>query len=222
MAHSLLDCVNQILVRVNVIAGNAAYLTSLTDSARQHNIDVAVQVVNEGLDELYTACGKSLPNEQAELTITLATGTREYSLASNLTTLMWPMIDRANTNYLFEWEGSYNDLLLLDPQQSYTGLPIWGIISPITGNLRVDRAPDAPSNGRVYYYEYEKDLGLVNATDAVPFNNSTFRSMVPAWVQLYKREMRNEFDQALFAQAIGRASRTVTEEKPRSNYDPRV
>lgn len=222
MAKQLLDAVNQILLRVNVNAGNAAALTSLTDSARQHNIDVSVQVINEGMDELYTACNKSLPNEQAEATITLATGLREYSLAADLITLMWPFIDKPNAQYLFEFEEGYNALLFLDPQQTSVGLPIWGVISPINGKLRVERACDAASNGRVYTYEYEKNLALVNATDTVPFTDATFRAMVPAWVQLYKREMRNEFDQALFSQSIGRASRLVTEQKARSDYDPRV
>jgi hypothetical protein len=153
MAHTLLDCVNETLKRVNVIAGNAALLSSLTNSPLQHNIDVAVQVINEGIDELFTSQNKSLPLEQKESTITLATGVREYALAADLITLIWPMIDRPNTQYLFLYEEGYNAMLLLDPQQVYTGLPIWGVISPITGLLRVDRAPDIPSSGHVYTYE---------------------------------------------------------------------
>jgi hypothetical protein len=221
MAHTLLDAVNETLKRVNVIAGNAGLLASLTSSSIQHNIDIAVQVTNEGIDELYSSSNKSLPNEQAESTITLATGIREYSLAADLVTLIWEMIDKPNSQYLFEYTEGYNALLLLDPQQTNTGLPTWGVISPINGKLRLDRAPDSASNGRTYTYQYEKNLALVNATDLVPFNDATFRAMVPCWVQLYKREMRNEFDQALFMQAIGRASRFVTEEKMRENYSPR-
>lgn len=221
MSHTLLDGVNEVLKRVNVIAGNAGLLSSLTNSPLQHNIDIAVQVINEGIDELYSACGKSLPNEQNESTIVLATGVREYAFATDFITLIWPMIDRVNNQYLWEYEEGYNALLLLDPQQTYTGLPIWGVISPITGKLRLDRAPDAPSNGHTYYYEYERNMVLVNATDPIPFLDTTFRAMVPAWVQLYKREMRNEFDQALWQQAIGRASRYVTEEKQRPHYSPR-
>lgn len=218
---TLLDAVNQILLRVNVIAGNAGVLTSLTDSARQHDIDVSVQVINEGIDELYSASGKTLPGEGAESTLTLATGTREYTLASDVVVLHFPMIDRTNTQYLFQWESSYDDFLLLDPQQLYTGLPRWGMISPITNKLRVDRAPDAGSNGKIYTYEYDKNLAMATATDLVPFDDITFRAMVPTWVQLYKREMRNEFDAALYQTNIGRASRTVTEVKARTHYDPR-
>lgn len=221
MSHTLLDGVNFILTRVNINAGNAMALTSLTDSARQHNIDVSIQVINEGIDELYSASNKSLPTGSAESSIVLALNTREYALASNLITLKWPFADRTNTQYIAEWSDSYEDFLLLDPEQDQTGLPIWGIISPITGNFRVDRAPDSTIVGRTYFYEYEKNMALANATDAMPFNDACFRAMVPAWVQLYKREIRNEFDQPLFAQAIGRASRFVTELKGRTHYSPR-
>lgn len=221
MAKTLLDGVNEILKRVGVNAGNALPLTSLTDSARQHNIDVSIQVINEGLDELYQGSSKSLPFEQAESTITLATGVREYTLATDLIMMIWPMIDRPNIQYIWEYTQGYNAMLLLDPQQLFTGIPIYGCISPINGKLRFDRAPDATVNGNTYTYEYERNLVLSLATDPMPFLDATFRAMVPAWVQLYKREMRNEFDQSLYAQSMGRASRLVTEEKPRTHYSPR-
>lgn len=218
---TLLNAVNEIFKRVNAISGDAAALTSLVDSSRQHPIDVAVQVVSEGIDELYSATHISLPKGQAESTITLATGSREYPLAGDFIAMYWPMIDRPNSQYLFEWSGGYNKMLLLDPQQTFTGLPQWGCISPITGNIRVDRAPTTVENGNVYTYEYERDLVLVNPTDQVPFSNACFRSMVPAWVQLYNRGMRNEFDQALYMASIGRASRFVTEAQQRTSYSPR-
>ena len=222
MSHTLLDGINEVLKRVNVIdTANIGLLTSLTNSGIQHNIDISLQVINEGIDELYSANVESLPNEQAESTITLSNGIREYSLASDLITMIFPMVDRANTQYIWEYGEGYNALLLLDPQQAYVGLPIWGVISPINGKLRLDRACDTSNAGHVYYYEYKKNLALAIETDAMPFNDEVFRAMVPAWVQLYKREMRNEFDQALWAQNIGRASRALIELNPRKHYHPR-
>lgn len=220
--HTLLDCVNQTLMRANWIdTANVGLLSSLTYSPLQHEIDICVQVVNEGVDELYNSTDISLPLEGAESSITLATGTREYSLASNLVVLTWPIVNRVNNQYLTQWQGTYNDFLLIDPQQNQSGLPILAMISPITGFLRVDRAPDSTNNGQVYTYEYQKDTGMVNSTDTVPFNNTVFRSMVPVWVQLLKRELRNEFDQNLYDIALGRASRTVTEEPWKDNWAPR-
>src|SRR5690242_2414132 len=99
---TLLNSVNEILKRVSVIAGDSGALTSLTDSARQVDIDTAVQVVNEGIDELYSTTGESLPNQRASSTITLATGTRNYSLQSGLVRLHWPLIDRTHTQFIWE------------------------------------------------------------------------------------------------------------------------
>ena len=221
MAKTLLDGVNEILKRVNVIAGDVAALTTLTDSSNQHAIDIAVQVINEGIDELYTITNKPKPKEQGESTITLVAGTRDYTLASDLIRMRWPMIDRTNSTYLFDYPGDYNDMLQLDPEQNDTGLPIWGTINPKDGTLHVSHAPTSAEAGRVYTYEYDKDVSLSSASSAVPFSDACFRSMVPAWVQLYKREMHNEFDQALYQQAFGRASRLVTEREPRSDWMPR-
>lgn len=220
--HTLLDAVNETLKRVKIVdTANTGLLASLTNSALQSFIDVAVQVINEGIDELYTQAEVDLPTQGGESTITLATGTREYALAAGFVKLMWPMTDRTNTQYIVQWMASYEEFLLLDPQQTFTGLPTWGMISPITGLLRVDRAPDVDSNGKIYTYEYHKDTVVSLATDQVPFNNLVFRSMVPCWVQLWKREMRNEFDQSLWQMNIGRASRTLTEQPLKINYNPR-
>jgi hypothetical protein len=221
VAKTFLNGVNEVLTRVNVIAGNAGLLTSFTNSALQHNIDVTKQVINEGIEELFTASHKSLPTEQKESTIVLLTGIREYSLATDLITLLWPMIDRVNNQYIWEYTEGYNQLLLLDPEQDDTGLPICAVISPINGKLRLDRSPTSFENGNTYYYQYEKNLVLTTETDPMQFNDQVFRAMVPAWVQLYKREMRNEFDQGLYAQGIGRASRSITELKQRTDYSPR-
>lgn len=221
MAKTLLNALNEVLKRVNVIAGDAAALTTLTDSARQHPIDVTVQVINEGIDELYLTMNKPKPQGQAESTITLATGDRSYALAAGLIRLRWPLIDKTNTQFLSEYPGGYNGLLQLDVEQDGTGQPHWAAISPVNGELFLDRAPTSAENGRVYTYQYDKTLALSVATDTVPFNDAAFRAMVPTWVQLYKREMRNEFDTELYHASIGRAARAAVQSVPRDSYSPR-
>jgi hypothetical protein len=221
MAHTLLDCVNEVLKRVGMIQGDDGELTSLTNSARQRSIDIAVQVVNEGIDELYSTSEVPQPKGQAESTITLATSTRSYSLATDLMRLRWPMIDKTNTQFLYEYSGGYNDLLLLDPEQDDTGLPLYGALSPTDGLLYLDRAPTSDNTGRIYTYQYDKDLELAVLTDTVPFGNPVFRAMVPAWVQLWKREQNAEFDGDLFKVNIGRAARLLAAQQVRTSYSPR-
>lgn len=221
MAKTLLDGVNAILKRVKLIAGDAEVLSTLTDGSRQTAIDNAVQIINEGVDALYTASKKANPKEQAESTITLVAGTRSYNLAADLVQLRWPLIDKTNTQYLTEYPGGYNAILIADPEQNDTGLPIAGAISPIDGKLYLDRAPTSAEAGRIYTYQYDKDLELDSATDEFPFSNIVFRAMVPAWVQLWKREQRDQFDQGLFNLSIGRAAELLTQQQQRSSYNPR-
>lgn len=222
MAKTLLNSINEILKRVGQIHGDSEALTSLTSTARQRSIDVSIQVINEGIDELYTASHLSLPLVQAEGTVTLVTSDRDYTLATDLVRLRWPFIDKTNTQYIYEKAGGYNAILREDPEQDDTGLPHYGAISPVDGTLYLDRIPTSEENGRVYTYQYDKDLVLDEATDTVPFSDFVFRAMVPAWVQLYRRDMQSEFDEALFVMNIGRASRLLTRTTARTHYNPRA
>lgn len=219
---TLLQAVNEILKRTGEIAGENQEFSNLTNDARQRAIDVAVQVINEGMDELYSTTGLPHPKEQAEDTITLVAGDRDYALASDLVQLRFPLIDKSNNHYIFEFAGGYNRLLIHDPEQDDTGLPHYGVISPVDGQLYLDRAPTSNDAGRVYTYQYDKDLSLSDSADTFPFPDAVFRAMVPAWVQLWKREMRNEFDGDLFNANMGRASRFLMQKHPRTHWSPRA
>ena len=222
MAKTLLNAVNAVGQRAAWIAGDAGLLTSLTDSGRQSFIDQTVQVINEGISELYTATDIAQPNEQGESTITLVTGTRAYALATDLVQMRWPLRDKTNSQYMVEMPGGYDALLNLDINQDDTGLPYYSAIRPTDGKLHLDRAPTSVENGRVYTYQYDKSLLMSLLTDTVPFNDNVFYSMVPVWTQLYKRDDRGEFDAALFKMNIGRASRQLTQKEPRTSYSPRA
>lgn len=223
MAKTLIDGVNEVLKRVGMIAGDGPVLTTLTDSARQRNIDITVQAWNEAIDELYSVGEIPLPNEQAESTITLVEGDRDYALASDLVQLRWPMIDKTNNQYITEFTGDdpYNALLIFDPEQDNTGLPHWGAIRPTDGQLYLDRSPTSEEAGRVYTYQYDKDTMLDEAADTMPFADAVFRAMVPAVAQLYRRDMQNDFDAGIFGFSMGRAARLLTRQQMKSSWSPR-
>lgn len=221
MAKTLLDATNEILKKVGVIAGDAGLLTTLTDSARQVSVDLAIQVVNEGIDELYTTAEIAMPNEQNEGAITLTLGTNAYALAAALVQIRWPMIDRTNSQFIFEYPGGYNAMLIADPEVDDTGLPHFGTIRPTDSQLFLDRRPTAADVGRVYYYQYDKTLELTIAGSSVPFNDTVFRAMVPVWAQLWRRARRGDFDEPVFRMSIGRASRLLTQKQMRTHYCPR-
>ncbi len=221
MAKTLLNCVNEVFKRVGLIHGDSAALTTLTSTARQRSIDVTKQIVNEGIDELYSISDKAMPKEQAEDTITLVVGDRDYALADDLVTMRWPMIDKTNNQYLQPYAGGYNQMIFDDPEQDDTGLPHFAAIRPTDGLLYLDRAPTSEEAGRVYTYQYDKELELTTAASTVPFGNTVFRAMIPVWAQLYRRDMENSFDQDIFKLSIGRAARLLSQEQPRDNYSPR-
>jgi len=219
VSKTLLDGVNETLKRVNIV--NATLLTSLTDSGKQHDINVCVQVINEGIDEIYSFASAAQIGEGAESTITLVAGTADYALASDLVQIRWPMIDKTDTQYIFEFPGGYDAMLVFDPEQDDTGLPIQAAINPNNNRLHVWPIPTSADAGRVYTYQYDKNLALSAATDAMPFTDAAFRAMVPVWAQLWKRERRNEFDQTLYYENLGRAARFLTQAEPRTSYSPR-
>lgn len=206
---------------MSLIAGDAGELTTLTDSARQTAIDQAVQVVNEGNDELYSTSEVPLPSGQGQSTITLATGTSAYALASDLVQMRFPLIDKTNAQRIEEYPGGYNAMLEDDMEQDDTGLPHRAAIKPTDGQLHLECAPTSTENGRIYTYQYDKDIAMSAAANTVPYSDAVWRAMVPAWVQLFKRENRGEFDQPLYQQNLGRASRLLTQKQMRTSWNPR-
>lgn len=222
MAKTLLDGVNEILRKKNLVAGDAALLTSLTDSSRQSWIDVAIQVINEGIDEVYSIAQKSLPNQMVEATITLVNGTKAYALPSNLVRMHWPLVNRVTSLFIQQYATGYEGMLLVDLRQVFTGLPLYAAIRASDNYLVLDRTPTATENGYVYNYQYDKDTGLSLATDTMPFNNAVFRAMVPVWTQTWERQKRTtDYDIRALKENQGRAARLLTENQPSETYNPR-
>lgn len=205
MAKTLLDGVNEVLKRVKIVRGDTGVLTGLTDATVQTHIDLAVQMWNESLDDLYTDTIK--PKELAESTLTLVTGDRDYALQTDLVELKFPLIDETNGNYIFEWKRGYMDLVTIqNVPSSWEGLPYYAVIRPTDGELYMDRIPTAEENGRVYKYRYDKDIVLSLAADTMPFTDAVFRAMVPVVAQKFSRERKRAFNAEEFSAALGRAA----------------
>lgn len=221
MAKTLLQAVNEVSKRVGLFHGDSNAFTSLTSTSKQRTIDILVQVINEGIDELYSVTGEAKPLEGAEATISLVTGQRSYALASDLHSLHFPFIDKTNTQYIYEHPGGYYQMLLDDPEQDDEGLPHTGAINPTNGEFHLDRDPESQYNGRTYTYQYHKDTELGNAAATMPFNDVVFRAMVPVWTQLYRRDMQKEFDDPIFRASMGRAARLLSRTESRKHWSPR-
>lgn len=223
MAKTLLQGVNEVLKKVGIL-DNDGELTSLSDSARQTSIDLAVQVLNEIVDQVYESADLSKPNQLAERTITLNTGDRDYILHSSLIRLRteYHLIDETNNDiiYLLNDDDGYRKIILGDIEQDDTGKPTYAAIRPTDGQLFLDRAPTSDYDGREYKYRFDADLSLSVVADTFPFTDGVFRAIVPASAELWKRYRQQSFDAAIFSGSIGRASRMMTKTPPRTSWTP--
>lgn len=221
MAKTLLDGVNEVLKRVNVIAGDSQEFATLTDSPRQHWIDLAVQVWNEMNENLYSLTEIPMPQETTESSITLVADDRDYTLASDLVQLHFPLHDETNGQFIEEFPGGYKKL---KDSQSYpaneTGLPYWGAISPVDGTLYLDKLPTSVEAGRVYVYRYDKDISMSAASDAFPYTDAVFRAMVPAVAERWREEKQNKMDKAKFNRQFAIAARLLRQTQPRNKWTP--
>jgi len=220
MAKTLLNGVNEVLKRANMLK-EGGLLTTLTEDGIQPSIDLAVQVWNEQMEELYSSSHKAQPQEVTEGTITLLTGDRDYTLPADMNQIRWPLHDETNGNYIVQWPGGYEELRNSQHQPAnHTGMPSFGAISPIDKLLYLDRIPTAAENGNVYVLFYDKDLELSLAADTMPFDDDVFRAMVPAVYQIWRREKRQDFDPKIFNDSFGRAARRLTKNQMRSSWLP--
>lgn len=222
MAKTLLNGCNEVLKRVNMIQGDSGSLTSLTDSGRQVYIDLTVQLWNEVMESMYSMSNIPLPLELTSDSITLAASDRDYSLASDLVQLHFPLIDTTNGQYINEYPGGYLQLIEDQPFPSnYTGLPRLGAISPVDGTLYLDFIPTSDEAGRVYTYQYDKDVSVSAAADTFPFTDAVFRALVPAVAERWKQERQQMFNEATYRKAMSTAVRLLSRKQQNNTWGPR-
>jgi len=205
MAKTLLQGVNEVLKKTETLTSSNVLL-SLTDAGKQVFIDSAIQSWNEAVDDLYSTARTPKPHHMRVGHIVLAVGVQDYELESDLELIYWPMHDETFGQYLYEKD--YHTLRTSQSQpDNYTGIPNFAAIHPETGNLYVDRSPNADEADRDYRYHYGVDLELTTATDVFPFSNTVFRAMTEAVAEKWKLIQHNKFEEGIYHAAIGRAAR---------------
>lgn len=215
---TLLQGVNEVLKKIGVIDSD---LSTLTSGGKQISINRTIQAWNEAIEQLYSVARMSMPNEQAEDTITLANGTRAYALASDLVQLYYPLLDETNGQYLEEYQPGYFDLVSRQPiPANETGLPIFACIRPTDGYLFIDKDPTTDYAGRIYKYRYDKDISLSILTDTFPFSDTVFRAMVPVVSELVRLYNQDKYAGELSSINYGRAAKLLTQKQERRSWLP--
>lgn len=218
MTKTLLQGVNDVLDRVGIIDSNGE-LGSLTNQGKQLFIDLAVQIWNETIDDVCNMMGDAHPGEPASTTITLVTGQREYDLPSDLVQLRWPLIDQTNGHYIWEYPGGYEEMRQDQMMPSeWEGLPHYAAINPVTGDLRMDRAPTSEVNGFAFDMLYDQDLAISAADDNFPFADSVYRALLPVVAEAWERRKRNDFDIEEHRKQLSRALHFANKSNRRTHW----
>lgn len=221
MTKTLLDGVNDVLRRMKFISGDAGALTSLTDSARQPEIDAAVNAWNDVVEDLFSTTNRPFPKDVGLESITLVAGQREYSLPSDLVQIRWPLKQETDGHYIYEYEGGYEQMRRDQPQPgNFVGRPYRAAINPVTGGLYMEYAPQASENGDVYTLLFDKDISVSSATDVFPFIDVVYRRLVPGVCEIWRYYMRNEYSDATYRKSLSQASRYLTKQQPKTSYLP--
>lgn len=199
MAKTFLQAVNATLKRVRIIQGDAGNLTSFTDSTRQNDIDLVIQLWNEVIHKMY---GQGLfAKGTAVDSITLAddsgnTDRTEYSLASDFEEFANNiMVDQTNNRSMTPYPGGYSQMFVDQGNPTnHTGFPRHYSVNPSTGDLSVSTHPQ--ESGSIYKYMYKKRISVDAITDVFPFSDTVVDSLVPVVAWMYRRDKQIDFDQA--------------------------
>lgn len=218
---TLLNGVNDVAKRLGIIKGTSGEFASLSVSQHQVNIDLIVQMWNEFMIDMYDSAESALPNEVATATITLVTDDRDYSLASDLVQMRWPLVNTSDGHEIHPYPYGWDHLMDTQSQPSnFTGQATYAIIRPTDGELYLDAIPTANENGDQYTYYYDKQLIVSTAGATFPFSDTVFQMAIAPVAELVKREQEKDFDLARYSMHKGICVRQLTQNHPREYWTP--
>lgn len=242
MTVTFLQAVNASLKRVRVIQGDAGELATstvtstatglvatgaFTDSSRQTEIDIMLQIWNEAEHEVYSM-GMFAP-EVASATLILVEAQREYTMPSNFERFAGEGIFRGATRQstIYPHPSGYQGMLVEQPGSAsqWQGEPNTYAISPVSlQTIRLDREPTSDEDSWTYNVLYEKRLQLTStmATEAMPFPDTVTDALVPVVAQGWKAEYKGEFNPGIFRTNLARALEFVGQNQRRTSYGPKV
>lgn len=195
---TLLQAVNRIL-RLNAqIRGDTDEITTFSDTQHNASLNLAIVAVQNELVRLVAE--KQIPYErQTSGTITLAAGTRTYSLASDFTGFYGipHFYDSDGNRQIFEYPGGLEAL-----QVSYytyateTGDPTYFYWEPTT--TKKVGFYQVPSTVKTLSYDYEGSVLVDSVSDTLPFHNDEeafmFTEMASRRFKYIWEDVKNELD----------------------------
>lgn len=167
-----LDCVNRILQLNGLIRGDTDTLTSFSDTNHASTSSIAQIAVQTEITELSSK--GELPYQHKENgSITLATGTRTYALASDFIQL-WgasPFFYDSQAQYQIpQYPGGEDNLRTnIYTYRTDPGYPLYFYFElGITQKVAFYPIPDTQRNGLALIYDYSAAVNVSTSTDTIP------------------------------------------------------
>ena len=244
MTITTLQFINSALKRARIIQGDAGELVTstvtstatgliatgaFTDSARQGEIDIMIQIMNEALMEVGGM--KMVAPYTSTATISLVTAQREYTMPSDFERMAGNTKEtigfRGATRQwtINEYPGGYSQMLFDQAglASQYQGEPRYFAIVPGTiQTVRFDAEPTSAENGWTYKALYHQRItrSSTMATTAMPFADSVIDALVPVVAEGWKAEWKKEFNEGVFRASLTRAIERATQNTRRSVWGP--
>jgi len=170
---TFLEAVNEIFRRNGILRGDTDAITSFSDVAHNASIQIAILSLQDEIADLIS--DRLIDNEKASSSITLVSGQRTYSLASNFVRFYgvanFYLSDQ--NRRVFEYPGGQEKLLLeIYDYQTQTGQMNWWYWEPTTSKkVGVFQVPTAAEDGQVWTYDYQKTVQVTIASDDLPLHS---------------------------------------------------
>ncbi len=220
MPFTLLDVVNRVMRRQRLINATSEQLTDFSDTALRPTIDSVIDAINDTFRTLFDLC-EILPYRVTEGTLTLVAGQREYAMPADFAVMASNHLkDHEKGHTVYHMQGGYKAMFeQQETPDNYEGQPDFWVINPTNAQLRFDRIPDSSLAGDVYTYIYSKQINYDAATDAIDSDDMVTRDLIPAIVQMYRREHDPErYDEGVFLTALSLAAATLSKRPVSDHY----
>ena len=172
---TLLEAVTRILRQNAILRGDTDAPTSFADTNHNASMQLAIVAIQDETAALLSE--RLIPYEKTSSTITLANGTRTYALAADFVNFYGDPLfyDSTDNRMIPHYPGGQENLRIADfKYQTASGAPNWWYWEPTTTKkVGFYQVPDATYGGRSLSYDYEKEIVLDEASDTMPFHNST-------------------------------------------------
>ena len=171
---TFIDGVNRLLRSASIIRGDDDAITTFSDTQHSADIQLAQIAIQDEITEIISE--RMIPYEHTTNTISLVTGTRQYSLASGFIRFFGkPSFYDSTTNVrIYEYNGGEQALIDHDYQyKTTTGTPMYFYWNNTTSkSVAFYNIPDSTWNSRSLSYDYEQSVMVSVTTDTLPFHNN--------------------------------------------------